>query len=668
MQVYSHTTIQPKPVYAVKRSSVASQQTLGDGGQLQQLGQGLIHADNVSQEHEQKIQDQRDLDRALLTESQATDDLMKFELESLNRQGINAYGLADEANKWWEDTLSKYADTLENDAQKRTFQGRMTKKRPSSLRRLSSHETNQRNISLTNSANANMARNIELAALAPFDNEVIVDAYNSIKQIVDGQAIRLGWDNDVKQAETAGQISALHQNVIEAQANEDLAWAKDYFKANKDEMSAKARKSVQGVFKTLERQQATQVKAQQKILTDQYKDMRNVVMSSAMLTPEFESDYSGLSMLIDDKAIGRDIKNTLKWHGNLRELATGGATYQELRTVQSALEGQAVGSVEEGERRKFLLDGVTDMLGAIRDDPYGAAIKYGLQSPGVSVGDAIESGDIESYLSDRFSKKAFVDQLWGIDADLIPDEDAGFLADKMNEPEGFGLLGQVVSLAGDKAYSVLGQIFNKGYKEVAIMGDLMAQPDGATAAGLVHAGRTMEDAREYLPSSKADMQTEFNDYIKSTSKMPGVDTEFNIFGREWEIQSALMDASEKAYMALSARDMDRAGIYKEDRMREAMQAVVGNVVELDSPGGFTGNYKLITPRRKMNANDVEDWLEGLPESTFDTVVGYDQAELWEDVRNGGFRLFYAGSGRYHLEKNGRFVYDQNGEQFILEYK
>jgi len=657
-------------MHGVKRSSGASQQTLGDGGRLQQLGQGLTHADNVIQAHEKKIQDQQNLDRVLLNESQFNNELRDFELESLNRQGNNAYGLTDESNKWWDDTKSRYSDALENDDQRKAFENQINRRRDSSLRRLAAHEINQRNISLTNSANAKITSTIELAALNPFDNDEIVRAHTSIRQTLNNQAQRLGWDNEVLQAETAGKLSALHQNVIAAQANEDLAAAKEYFKANKEEISAKARKSVKDVFKTLERQQATQAKAQQKIFTDQYKDMRKVVMSGAMLTPEFESDYSGLSMLIDDKAIGRDIKNTLKNHSDLRELVTGGATYHELKTVRSALEGQTVGSVEEGEQRKFLLDGVTDMLGAIRDDPYAAAIKYGLQSPGVSVGDAIESGDIAGYLSDRFRKKAFVDGLWSTDADLIPGEDAGFLADKMNEPEGFGLLGQVVSLSGDKAYGVLGQIFKKGYREVAIMGDLIAQPndDGKNGAELVYKGRTMEDAGEYLPSSKTDMQAEFIDYIKSTSKMPGIDTEFNIFGREWEIQSALMDASEKAYMALSARDMDRAGIYKEDRMREAMQAVVGNVVELDSYGLGTGDYKLITPRRDMDANDVEDWLEGLPESTFDTVVGYDQAELWEDVRNGGFRLFYAGSGRYHLEKNSRFVYDQNGEQFILEYK
>ncbi len=672
MPVYKQTQVDQTATPGVRRTTSASPEVLGNGGQLTRLGQA------VGQIHRQ-IQDQQNLDRVLQAEATFTDQARQFELDALNQQGSHAHGLSGQADQWWQKTSTAMAGNLDNAEQQRAFQQQIASRREAMLRSIGKHETAQRNQSLNASANASMVSAVAFAAMHPFDDDIRIRTHTGIRQTIHNQAERLGWSDEVKQLAVQEQLTALHSQIVQAQAVDDLDAAKAYYQKHEAEIMADDRRTLKDRFASIERRQNSDRKAAQAVYVRHYRTMRNTVAAGEFLDRDFIAQYRNLAGQITDPAVSQDIMDTLNWHTQLREFVNDGLSYMDMLNQRDSIAALQVSGVDDVRHKTFMLNGANNILGQIKEDPYQAAIRFNLQDPGLSLGQALKEGSLGDYLAQQTQKQAGVEAMWGIKTPLIPDTEAGILAQTLSEPAGFDTLRQLVGSLGGDSYDVLGQLLKQGHHEVAVMGDLLTQPDPAAtaAAHLVHQGRIMEeaDAKTYLLAGehKTSFESGFNQYITGSGAMhDGVVDTFNLFGDDWQIQHALMEAAKKAYVALSARDMDRSGEYDEDRAEQAFKAVVGQVVELDGPGmGFgwkSDNYKLITPRRNMGEDEVTDWLASLPESTFDRVAHLDPDELLQRVRNLDYRLRHTGDqGHYYLERFGRFVQGQNGQPFVLSY-
>ena len=279
MQIYDQSQIQQRPMHGVKRSSVASQETLGDGGQQQRFGNALVKMADDNADKLKRLQDQHDLDRELQVETLFDNDWRDMESEGLNRKGSNAFGLTDESIKWWDETKSKYAATLDNDDQRRAFNIQTGRKRDSRLRRLMGHESLQRDVSLTNSVNAKITSTIEHAALNPFDNEAIRSAHISIRQTILSQSNRLGWDAEVLNAETATKLNALHTWVIDALIETDAGEARAYYNSFKHEVLDRStiEKNIKiATFKNLAQTTTDNIVADGNDFSEQIEKARNI--------------------------------------------------------------------------------------------------------------------------------------------------------------------------------------------------------------------------------------------------------------------------------------------------------------------------------------------------------------------------------------------------------
>jgi len=409
-----------------------------------------------------------------------------------------------------------------------------------------------------------------------------------------------------------------------------------------------------------ERQLKAEQKAQQKLFTDEAKRHQDIITSGAMLADGFVETYINLVEQVTNEQDRRDLQNSLTWYADGQSILHGDAhSLDDLIEAHGALSATAVGDVTEGERRDTIVNMLDGAISSINKDPQQAAVNMGLLKPQQStLREAIESGDISSYLEEQVTRKALVDEHWGINTSLFKDDEIDALSKHLDSAQGYGTLESLVKATESNAHDLLSKIFTKGYRTLAVVGDLMSQADAGLAVELVHNGKKLADGEgglgHYGPG-KDDAKVHFDEYI--------VDGDKDLFEGDHDIKQGMLDAVKFAYAGLSMRAGDNSGDFNEDRYEEALQAVVGNVYERNG-------YMFMTPRRGMKEYHVKKWINRLDEADFagiDSDLDWNQVQ--EELSDGDIALVPNGEqGRYMLSRNGMFIKNTQGEDYVLEYK
>ena len=408
------------------------------------------------------------------------------------------------------------------------------------------------------------------------------------------------------------------------------------------------------------RTEASAVKAEQKVITDEAKRHQKIITSGAILADGFVDSYTDLIGKISDPIERRDLSNSLRWYADGQSLLHGeNHSLDDLIEAHGTLSATAVTDVTEGERRDVLVNMIDGAISSINQDPQQAAVTMGLLKPQQStLRDAIGSGDIEAYLKEQSLRKALIDEHWGINTSLFKDDEIDALSDHLNAPKGYKTLESLVKTMDGGSHELLAKIFTKGYRTLAVVGDLMSQEDAGSAVELVHNGKKLADGEGglgFYGPEKDSAKLNFDDYIGDGSK--------DLFEGDHEIKQGMQDAVKFAYAGLSMRAKDNSGDFDEDRYEAALNAVVGNVYE-------RGDYMFVTPRREMKEYHVKKWLNRLDEADFSSIdPDLDWEQVKKEVISGDIDLVPIGEqGRYMMSRNGMFLKDGNTQDFILEYK
>ena len=186
-------------------------------------------------------QRQRNADRLFRAETEIGDAYREFEAQVRQRQGQDAWGVTDDASKWWDENSARFSDALENDAQKRLFDRSVAQLRDRSLTSVSRFEQQQRQRSLTDSARASMANSIDFAAANASDPAALASARREISQRVVALSAANGWDSEVRDAELASQLTALHEQVLGELTDTNPQAAKQYYDDNEVEIQGSQR-------------------------------------------------------------------------------------------------------------------------------------------------------------------------------------------------------------------------------------------------------------------------------------------------------------------------------------------------------------------------------------------------------------------------------------------
>lgn len=229
-----------------------------------------------------KIQEQVDLDLVFQADTALKSQYLEYQQTANTRKGVNAWGLAGETKKWFDDNIAK-AGTGLTDRQRRVFLQRAETLRLSGMDYYGRYELDERNKATIVSAEANSLSAINVAASDPTAGNIAIST-DLITKNAQARARMEGWSPEVLAAKTAEDIGKLHQQVLQGLVENDPMQAEAYYNEHKAEIPG----SMQAEIGKAVRIGTAKEKAQ--ALTDQ---VIASGMSEAQALDKIRTEYSG---------------------------------------------------------------------------------------------------------------------------------------------------------------------------------------------------------------------------------------------------------------------------------------------------------------------------------------------------------------------------------------
>lgn len=288
---YDTPQVEQRALPGARESSIASPSLLGASADQQiEMGQGLMRAGTGVANAAAVMQERENADMIFRAETALKDDYLKYEQGLRERRGQQAWGATRDTEAWFEEQAKKHKEGLGNDAQRYLFGKSFTRLRQSATASAAQWESEQRRVSLAESANASIVGSINLAAANAVDwysrpaapvqpeggkptttvgpdgvPEVSVPAVEvearrdpilGIKRDIINRVQVLsnlnGWSPERKEFEEAKHLTNLHKQVLQRLADRDPSTAREYFEANKAEINGSEYDNIDKVLKISE--------------------------------------------------------------------------------------------------------------------------------------------------------------------------------------------------------------------------------------------------------------------------------------------------------------------------------------------------------------------------------------------------------------------------------
>jgi len=136
-----------------------------------------------------------------------------------------------------------------------------------------------------------------------------------------------------------------------------------------------------------------------------------------------------------------------------------------------------------------------------------------------------------------------------------------------------------------------------------------------------------------------------------------------LYAEDPDRRSQMVDAVRSAYAALSAREGDFSGIVDGSRVKEAVRAVTGGIMDTD--------WGLISaPRRGLDEDDFVRWVDRLKPEDLETMGGvahYGNAKALELIQDEDVQLEEIRRGAWYVRRGINYLSRPDGEPFVLEW-
>jgi hypothetical protein len=213
-----------------------------------QLGEGLMAAGRAATDIAVDMQKRDNADAVFQAEAQVRDNFRAFQAELSNRRGADAVGSTAQAEQWWTENLGNATQGLVNTAQKRLFLQGIEATRQTAMLAVSRYEAQERRVSLNNSYEASINSAIQTAV----PNFAVPGALAAARQTILDQsnatAVLNGWSDEQRRFEIDKSLSAMHLGVIKNALYQDPAKARQYFEANRGEITGGLHLKVEEMF------------------------------------------------------------------------------------------------------------------------------------------------------------------------------------------------------------------------------------------------------------------------------------------------------------------------------------------------------------------------------------------------------------------------------------
>lgn len=575
---------------------------------------------------------------------------------ALNAKGKNAFGLTDTLLPDFDRTVDEIADSLASEDQKAAFR-RMAQARRSEVNRtLQRHISRQREVYDQQETDASLANSLEDISNDPTPDNIVAN-FNRMEGVIGAWADRNGVSEEVAKARLDGMLSKAHVTAIESMLlHGEHEGAMEYFEANREDISKDDKTIAQSII----RARNAELDASRKHAKSLIANARDRMQDGQML-PANE-----LAVIEDAIGEARDPEIDHDWN-ELRGVQTFINEFQKLPPTQqrSFIDQElAPAANKDGATRAEALtlkaaeSKLSELNAAISQ---GRALSYAARSGIVS-----DIGDITTPegLQRRLSVVGTLEARYGQSVMPFTEEESAALGDSLQAATAqkrVRMLGDLISGLGDRALDGMEQLHKSGYDTYAFVGGMAAE------------GR-MDVARDILLGQDA---------LKADSKLkpPDTDSRLPLEGvrRAYPARTggAVVSSIEAYYARLSQREGDHSGVYDEDRMIRAIDAVTGGIIEWDS-GEHTSAFP--APRGVTN-NQFEDFMDSLTPDDLDAmggVAGISSKVALEQIRNRG-RLVAVGDGEFLVTFNSpqddqpRFLMADNPENpdepaFVLRFE
>lgn len=292
----------------------------------------------------------------------------------------------------------------------------------------------------------------------------------------------------------------------------------------------------------------------------------------------------------------------------------------------------------------------------IEADPLAYAIQHG-----VVADNGLDMSKPETFAV-RKQNAAFLKEKYGLaDAPVITKAEEQLLSstiERNNPQQNAALVGTIYSGFGDSA----GHIF-RGVSSLSPEFAHAASVFGNNPAAAIEILEGMDIVKNepiFLPSSEADFDTAF--YKQMGNSM------FADMTPEWI--SGLKKTVKSSLASHNKRNNDTSRVVSEDRLENAFNSVVGEVVdmEIDIKGSLNDNeYKVPAPLG-VSSKQFTDWYLGLTDKDIPEAVTFSGLDVsMKRIQERG-TLHYAGNGFYRVRINGELIYTTDGKPLVLQYK
>lgn len=205
-------------------------------------GAGLGAVGVALQKNALELQQKEDTALATTAESNFLNKVTDYKIQSRNRQGLNAQGLPEEADKFYSDLAKETLDGAPNERVKAAMQLIIAKHQPGFHGYIGAHAAEQLDKAADDGVNASIASQISAASADP--NEAPM-AKSRVVASINALAKTKGWDEETKNAAILEKTSDLHTGVINALLVNSPAKAQAYYTLNKEEIAGKQRTTIE---------------------------------------------------------------------------------------------------------------------------------------------------------------------------------------------------------------------------------------------------------------------------------------------------------------------------------------------------------------------------------------------------------------------------------------
>lgn len=248
---YDSPLIAPESAPGVRVNATGASEAASTAGRLEWLvGQSMSNSGAGLVDVAVQVQHQANLEKVQAAQAAYGEQTLGWLNEAKsNRVGHKAEGVTKEFSAWHAKTASDIEAGLDNDAQKRAFRAVAQRAALASKSEVAGFELGERKKAATAAYNAANTNAVNVASTAASPQLLALQRENILNSVAAFAAAQ-GFDEEQTKAEQEKWTSALHLQRMQNLVGKDAEGARQYFEANKHEISGTMHEQADKLLKT----------------------------------------------------------------------------------------------------------------------------------------------------------------------------------------------------------------------------------------------------------------------------------------------------------------------------------------------------------------------------------------------------------------------------------